>query len=57
MISQVVTNNVRRCMFDCFHYAYGKAMRSPLLTLDELLLQTDVATLPKGSDEWPPLKN
>ncbi|MER9770611.1 hypothetical protein NKJ09_32125 [Mesorhizobium sp. M0189] len=43
MISQVVTNNVRRCMFDCFHYAYAKAMRSPLLTLDELLLQTDVA--------------
>ncbi|UVK49639.1 type II toxin-antitoxin system VapC family toxin (plasmid) [Mesorhizobium sp. AR02] len=37
--------------FDCFHYAYAKAMRSPLLTLDQLLRQTDVATLPKGSDE------
>ncbi|WP_394890278.1 type II toxin-antitoxin system VapC family toxin [Mesorhizobium sp. AaZ16] len=37
--------------FDCFHYAYANVMRSPLLTLDELLRQTDVATLPKGSDE------
>lgn len=32
--------------FDCFHYAYAKAMRQPLLTLDERLRQTDVATLP-----------
>ena len=32
--------------FDCFHYAYAKASRQPLLTLDSLLRQTDVATLP-----------
>lgn len=32
--------------FDCFHYAYAKAMRSPLLTLDQLLRQTDVETRP-----------
>ncbi|RNJ42729.1 PIN domain-containing protein [Mesorhizobium erdmanii] len=32
--------------FDCFHYAYAKAMRAPLLTLDELLRETDVKTLP-----------
>ncbi|WP_246252764.1 type II toxin-antitoxin system VapC family toxin [Allomesorhizobium camelthorni] len=37
--------------FDCFHYAYAKTMRSPLLTLDQLLRQTDGATLPKGSGE------
>jgi ribonuclease VapC len=37
--------------FDCFHYAYAKAMRAPLLTLDQLLCQTDVETLPKGQDE------
>ncbi|GLS30893.1 Uncharacterized protein, contains PIN domain [Mesorhizobium albiziae] len=37
--------------FDCFHYAYAKAMRSSLLTLDQLLRQTDVETLPKGQDE------
>ena len=32
--------------FDCFHYAYAKAMRSPLLTLDRLLKETDVETQP-----------
>jgi ribonuclease VapC len=37
--------------FDCFHYAYAKAMRAPLLTLDQLLRQTDAETLPKGPDE------
>ncbi|MER9489870.1 PIN domain-containing protein [Mesorhizobium sp. M0563] len=40
----------RLSKFDC-PYAYSKAMHSPRLTLDHLLLQTDVATLPKGSDE------
>jgi ribonuclease VapC len=32
--------------FDCFHYAYAKADGAPLLTLDQLLRQTDVATKP-----------
>lgn len=32
--------------FDCFHYAYAKTMGSPLLTLDQLLRETDVETLP-----------
>lgn len=32
--------------FDCFHYAYAKVAQSPLLTLDQLLQQTDVETLP-----------
>ncbi|TCU13958.1 type II toxin-antitoxin system VapC family toxin [Rhizobium sullae] len=32
--------------FDCFHYAYAKAMRAPLLTSDELLRKTDVETRP-----------
>ncbi|MES2861662.1 MAG: type II toxin-antitoxin system VapC family toxin [Pseudomonadota bacterium] len=32
--------------FDCFHYAHAKAAGAPLLTLDALLRQTDVATLP-----------
>lgn len=32
--------------FDCFHYAYAKAMRAPLLTMDQLLRETDVSTLP-----------
>jgi ribonuclease VapC len=32
--------------FDCFHYAYAKAMREPLLTLDQLLRETDIDTLP-----------
>lgn len=32
--------------FDCFHYAYAKAMRSPLLTLDRLLQETDAETQP-----------
>ena len=27
--------------FDCFHYAYAKALRQPLLTLDATLLTTD----------------
>lgn len=32
--------------FDCFHYAYAKVSEQPLLTLDELLRQTDAETLP-----------
>jgi ribonuclease VapC len=32
--------------FDCFHYAYAKAMNTPLLTLDQLLRETDVDTVP-----------
>lgn len=32
--------------FDCFHYAYAKALRQPLLTLDEDLRKTDVRTAP-----------
>lgn len=32
--------------FACFHYAYAKAMGMPLLTLDQLLRETDVDTLP-----------
>ncbi|MGK6311857.1 type II toxin-antitoxin system VapC family toxin [Neorhizobium sp. DT-125] len=32
--------------FDCFHYAYAKIARQPLLTLDQLLQQTDAETLP-----------
>lgn len=32
--------------FDCFHYAYAKAMRAPLLTTDQLLRETDIETLP-----------
>lgn len=32
--------------FDCFHYAHAKVSGAPLLTLDELLRETDVETLP-----------
>jgi ribonuclease VapC len=32
--------------FDCFHYAYAKTTNEPLLTLDERLRATDVATRP-----------
>lgn len=32
--------------FDCFHYAHAKSSGQPLLTLDRLLQQTDVETLP-----------
>lgn len=32
--------------FDCFHYAYAKAANMPLLTLDQLLRETDAETLP-----------
>lgn len=32
--------------FDCFHYAHAKATGVPLLTLDQLLRDTDVETLP-----------
>lgn len=32
--------------FDCFHYAYAKVTGVPLLTLDNLLRKTDIATLP-----------
>lgn len=31
---------------DCFHYAAAKTARSPMLTLDNLLRDTDVPTLP-----------
>jgi len=31
---------------DCFHYAYAKVLRQPLLTLDQRLRETDIATLP-----------
>lgn len=34
--------------FDCFHYAHAKAAGAPLLTLDRLLRETDVETLPSG---------
>jgi len=32
--------------FDCFHYAHAKAASVPLLTLDQLLRQTDLPTKP-----------
>ncbi|WP_163267565.1 type II toxin-antitoxin system VapC family toxin [Chelativorans alearense] len=32
--------------FDCFHYAYAKAMEAPILTLDQLLRETDIRTVP-----------
>ncbi len=32
--------------FDCFHYAYAKVTGNPLLTLDQLLRETDATTLP-----------
>ncbi|MDQ0136308.1 ribonuclease VapC [Neorhizobium galegae] len=32
--------------FDCFHYAYAKVAEQPLLTLDQLLRQTDAETRP-----------
>jgi len=32
--------------FDCFHYAYAKVAGQPLLTLDRLLRETDIETLP-----------
>lgn len=32
--------------FDCFHYAYAQVMQAPLLTLDQLLRETDATTLP-----------
>jgi ribonuclease VapC len=32
--------------FDCFHYAYAKATDEPLLTLDRLVRDTDVAMRP-----------
>lgn len=32
--------------FDCFHYAHAKAAGAPLLTLDRLLRETDVETVP-----------
>jgi ribonuclease VapC len=32
--------------FDCFHYAHAKAAGVSLLTLDQLLRQTDVSTKP-----------
>ena len=32
--------------FDCFHYAHARAAGAPMLTLDRLLRQTDVETIP-----------
>ena len=32
--------------FDCFHYAHARASDVPLLTLDRLLRETDVRSLP-----------
>ena len=32
--------------FDCFHYAHAKVAGAPLLTLDRLLRETDVETVP-----------
>ncbi len=32
--------------FDCFHYAYAKVTGHPLLTMDQLLRETDAPTLP-----------
>jgi ribonuclease VapC len=32
--------------FDCFHYAHAKAAGAPMLTLDRLLRETDIETLP-----------
>lgn len=40
------TGKRRLSSFDCMHYAYAKALRMPLLTLDEKLRATDVTTLP-----------
>jgi len=36
----------RLSSFDCFHYAQAKLARQTLLTLDQLLRQTDVETAP-----------
>jgi len=36
----------RLSTFDCFHYAAAKIAGSPMLTLDRLLRDTDVPTLP-----------
>lgn len=33
--------------FDCFHYAYAKALTQPMLTMDRLLRETDVDTQPR----------
>ena len=32
--------------FDCFHYAHARAAGAPMLTLDRLLRETDIETLP-----------
>jgi len=32
--------------FDCFHYAHAKVAGAPLLTLDRLLRETDIETVP-----------
>lgn len=32
--------------FDCFHYAHAKVAQQSLLTMDRLLRQTDLPTLP-----------
>jgi ribonuclease VapC len=36
--------------FDCFHYASAKVAKQPLLTLDQLLRQTDAEILPSSRD-------
>lgn len=36
----------RLSSFDCFHHAHARAAGAPLLTLDRLLRETDIETLP-----------
>ena len=40
------TGKKKLSTFDCFHYAAAKTAGSPLLTLDNLLRDTNVPTLP-----------
>lgn len=40
------TGKKKLSTLDCFHYAAAKAAGSPMLTLDKLLRETDVPTLP-----------
>ena len=43
---QIGVGKRRLSNFDCFHYAHAKAAGAPILTLDALLRQTNVRTLP-----------
>lgn len=40
------TGKKKLSTLDCFHYAAAKTAGSPMLTLDKLLRETDVPTLP-----------